>query len=172
MSSERDDWLTPYDILDRACSWMGSIDLDPCSDGSHVPARVHYTKEMNGLVQSWVRPDGLPSMVFMNPPYNKRQDQRKFVRKVLDEFDQGHIVHATLLLAARTDTQWHSWLARFPRCYVRGRLKFLDPHTEKPMENGAPFPSVVFGLTRANYRHQLFEAAFRPLGDVFELFRP
>ena len=60
-----DDWYTPPDIFDA----LGLIfDLDPCSPGPArwVPARKIYTKEDDGLVQSW------SGTVFMNPPFGRR----------------------------------------------------------------------------------------------------
>jgi len=162
--SERDDWLTPVDILERAQLWMGSIFLDPCADvGGHVPARRHYTKEDDGLAQPWC------GNVFMNPPYNRHQDQRKFVVKFLEEWIAGRVGRATLLLAARTDTAWHRLLNPFPRCYVYGRLKFLNPVTHKEI-GPAPFPSVVFAASSRPEDYDEFYACFRQIGGVFRLY--
>ena len=74
-----DDWHTPLEIFDA----LGlRFDLDPCTptDRTHyyVPADRHYTKEDDGLVQSW------HGLVFMNPPFSTRYGHLPWLRKFFD----------------------------------------------------------------------------------------
>lgn len=60
-----DDRYTPRWLVDLAASVMGEIDLDPCAEPEkRVPATTHFTKEVDGLEQSW------KGRVFLNPPYS------------------------------------------------------------------------------------------------------
>lgn len=60
-----DDYYTPKWLFDA----LGiTFDLDPCSPGhglSNVPARHIYTKDDDGLTQTW------HGNVFMNPPFSQ-----------------------------------------------------------------------------------------------------
>jgi phage N-6-adenine-methyltransferase len=173
MSSAKDDWLTPPCIWKRAQQVMGGIDLDPCSNEGepNIPALIHFTKEDDGLSHPWYGP-GLqnalqaqlnPCTVFVNPPYNRSGDQGRFVRKLIWEMQQGHVSQAIVLIAARTDTRWFRLLVNYPRCFIWGRLKFLDAVTREEI-GPATFPSVVFGL---GVDVGLFEWVYRDIGDTF-----
>jgi DNA N-6-adenine-methyltransferase (Dam) len=62
---QSDDWYTPPEIFEALPL---EFDLDPCSPGpAHwVPARQVFTKQDDGLAQSW------SGLVFMNPPFGGR----------------------------------------------------------------------------------------------------
>lgn len=174
MRSDRSDWLTPQLVWHPAQEMMDGIDLDPCSDSrdsGNIPATVHYTAAMDGLSQCWLVPSGRgtelrPSKVFMNPPYDRRQTHARFVCKLLDECDVGHVEMAVLLLAARTDTRWYRALARFPRVHVAGRLKFLQPSGK--ILYPAPFPSAIFGVGVSESKLHRY---FGHLGDTLVVVR-
>lgn len=154
-SSKTDQWYTPPEFVGRVARALGEIDLDPCADdGKDVPAATHFTKADDGLVREWF------GRVFMNPPYgNNGGGIEPFVRKLVEEFEAGRVVEAVALVPAKTDTRWFALLDPYPRCFVRGRLKFSGH------ENSAPFPSaaVYMGPDKAG-----FLAAFADLGTVFE----
>lgn len=155
MSSKSTNERTPDQIIERAILTMGAIDLDPCSDNvlsPNVPAGAHFTEANDALTKDWF------GRVYMNPPYGRQIDE--WVAKLVAEFFAGKVTQAVALLPARTDTRWMARLREFPRCYVRGRLKFKN-HT-----SGAPFPSVVVYLGSG---HRSFIKAFAPLGDVYWL---
>ena len=174
MTRKSYDELTPDHILDRAIRTMGGIDLDPCAEpilvqrvgpgeertgaSFNVPAKVHYTRQEDGLAQDW-SVDGKPSRVYMNPPYGR--DIKLWIEKLLEEVKAGHVEQAVCLLPARTDTRWMRLLAPYARCYISGRLKF------KGHDNSAPFPSVVVYV--ADSGHQSFLKAYGDLGDCYWL---
>lgn len=103
----------------------------------------------------------------MNPPYGRSADDGRtvadWVRKLIAEHETGRVIEAVALLPARTDTSWFHDLRDYPRCFLRGRLRFSGS------EQGAPFPSMAVYLGPTLER---FARAFAPLGDTFLRFEP
>jgi phage N-6-adenine-methyltransferase len=127
LSSKTDDWSTPPDLYEELNNEF-HFTLDPCADDTNHKTERYFTKEMDGLAQSW---DG--ETVFMNPPYGRMM--WKWVIKA--SRTRGTVV---CLLPARTDSMWwHDYV--LPKAaeirYIRGRLKFGGK------SEGAPFPSAV-----------------------------
>jgi hypothetical protein len=147
------EWYTPDHIVERARKVLSEIDLDPASSAEAnktVKAATYYDIERNGLLQEW------KGKTYMNPPYGEAIG--KWVEKLCDEFEAGHISEAVALLPARTDTQWMRRLAKHPRCFVWGRLNFSNS------DNSATFPSIVIYL---GSRVADFHAAFSDVGDIY-----
>ena len=154
-TSNSPEWHTPPHIIERTIPVMGAIDLDPCSNSHqcpNVPATLHYTQEDDGLVQDW------HGRVYMNPPYGRVIGL--WIDKLVKEYQARRVTQAIALLPARTDTRWMARLRSFPRCFLRGRLKFSG------CENSAPFPSVVMAL---GCDLEAFVVAFGDIGDVCRL---
>ena len=111
-----DDWYTPPFIFEA----LGlTFDLDPCSPGPDhwVPARKIYTKDDDGLSKPW---DGL---VFMNPPFGKREGHVRWLTKFFDHANGIGIVRAY------TSSGW--WHKHMPRAdallFPHGKTKFIRP---------------------------------------------
>lgn len=51
-SSKTDDWATPQEFFDKLNEEF-CFDLDPCADKHNHKCETYFTKEMNGLEQSW-----------------------------------------------------------------------------------------------------------------------
>ncbi len=98
----------------------------------------------------------------MNPPYGDGID--KWAEKLRAEFESGHVTRALALVPARTDTAWFHHLRTFPRCFLRGRLKFSG--TGGGNLNSAPFPSALIAL---GISAQELQTAFGEIGDVYVL---
>jgi hypothetical protein len=160
-SSESNEWYTPGYVIDLARQVMGDIDLDPASSREAnltVKAGEIFSEETNGLVQSWF------GRVWLNPPYG--DDAGKFVNKLVEEYELGHVDEALLLVAARTDTQWFRRLRKYPRCFLFGRIKFIDGLTGKAAESaGFPSMAVYFGDDLPK-----FAQVFKEFGDVYTLW--
>jgi len=156
-TSDSEEWYTPNEVVDAALTFFGTIDLDPCSNSKEspsIPAKNHYTKEDNGLAHEW------RGTVYMNPPYGRVI--AKWVEKAASEYECGNVTGALLLVPARTDTAWMARVRQYPRCYVRGRLKFSNS------SDAAPFPSCVIYLGDDVAG---FYDAFYPIGDVYQIFK-
>jgi site-specific DNA-methyltransferase (adenine-specific) len=130
MSSNTPEWATPqwlFDVLDSIYHFT----LDPCSAHENAKCRKHYTREDDGLLQSW---EG--ETVFINPPYGK--EIVLWVKKCFQESGSGRGCKVALL-PARTDTRWfHNYVyGRAEIYFIKGRLKFGDGR------GSAPFPSMI-----------------------------
>ena len=127
-SSETDQWGTPIDLfqeLDRRWNFT----LDVCADESNHKVDRYFTREDDGLAQTWA-----PEVCWMNPPYGR--EISAWMRKAHAESLKGATV--VCLVPARTDTAWwHDYAMRGRIEFLRGRLKFGDA------KNSAPFPSAL-----------------------------
>jgi DNA N-6-adenine-methyltransferase (Dam) len=150
-SSESGEWYTPPPIFELAVATLGEVDLDPCwHPVSPVRARTKYTAQDNGLAQGWA------GRVYLNPPYGRAIEQ--WVGKPDAEYDTGAVSEAIALVPARVGTAWFRRRDRFPRCFVYGRLTFVNA------QNSAPFPSAIPYLGKNVGR---FVEAFATVGSIF-----
>lgn len=160
-SSASSEWLTPPKVLERVVAAVGPIDLDPCSDeGFNVEAARHFTFREDGLDREWGGEES-PVSVYMNPPYG--DGIGRWVDKLLSEYESGRVRQAVALLPSRTDTRWFAKLAAYPRCFIRGRIRFSGT------DSGAPFPSAAFYI---GDDPESFSESFRELGDIYVLSIP
>lgn len=151
-SSKTDNWATPqafFDELNREFNFT----LDPCADDTNHKCAKYYTKEDNGLTQSWDN-----EIVFCNPPYGR--EIKHWVKKA-SETAGGVVV---MLIPARTDTTYfHDYIYNKAEIrFIRGRLifgtddywkwvweqKLIDGKPNKlykkyGKKNSAPFPSMI-----------------------------
>lgn len=128
-SSKTHEWETPqhfFDILNDEFHFT----LDPCSTHMNAKCEKHYTREEDGLRQSWTG-----ETVFCNPPYGR--ELPAWIEKAAKSAGSGTIV--VMLLPARTDTKaFHKYIYNKAEIrFIRGRLKFGNA------KNAAPFPSMV-----------------------------
>lgn len=129
-SSKTDNWETPPEVfkdLDNEFKFT----LDPCASKENHKCAKYFTKEDNGLVQSW---GGYK--VFCNPPYGRTI--AAWVEKAYIESKKENTL-VVMLLPARTDTRWfHEFIYhKFEIRFIKGRLKFGGS------KNSAPFPSMI-----------------------------
>ena len=101
-SHKKNDWETPqwlYEYLNKIYNFT----LDPCATIESAKCSTFFTKEDNGLNQSWAN-----HTVFMNPPYGK--EIGNWIKKAYNE----HILHnitIVCLIPARTDTKYfHNYI--------------------------------------------------------------
>jgi len=141
-SSKTPEWYTPESQVKLALRAMGveRFDLDPCSPtqtggGTYVPAKVYYTKELDGLAQQW------HGTVWMNPPYGR--EIVMWTTKLCQEYSAGRVTEAVALVPSRSDTNWFQNTLSVSGClvFIAGRIKFISPDGIK---SSATFPSTVF----------------------------
>lgn len=115
MTSNREDWETPQALFNEL-DMRYHFTLDPASTHENAKCEKHYTKEENGLIQSW---EG--ETVFCNPPYGRNIGE--WVKKCAEESSRAKVV---MLIPARTDTAYfHDYIYRKAKVtFLRGRLKF------------------------------------------------
>ena len=131
-SSNTNEWATPQAFFDGLNKEFG-FTLDACATPQNAKCARYFTREDNGLTQSW---DG--EIVFCNPPYGR--EIGKWIKKAYDEtLYGGGAKLVVMLIPARTDTAYfHEYIyERHEIRFVRGRLHFNES------KSGAPFPSMV-----------------------------
>lgn len=137
-SSKTDLWSTPQDLFDELNEEF-HFTLDPCADETNHKCEKYYTKEQDGLEQTWVN-----ETVFCNPPYGK--EIGKWVEKCYLSAKAYTNTICVMLIPARTDTKWfHNYIYNNTNAEVRflkGRLKFGGA------KNSAPFPSMIVVFRR------------------------
>jgi DNA N-6-adenine-methyltransferase (Dam) len=113
---QSDEWYTPPEIFQALTI---EFDLDPCSPGvGHwVPAKSIFTKQDDGLRQTW------RGTVFMNPPFGGRMGHVPWLRKFLCHGNGIAIVRAY------TSSSWfHDWAVKADAMlFPRGKTKFIRP---------------------------------------------
>lgn len=139
----------------------GSIGLDPCTTATNrTHAEFFYTKELNGLINSWNVPSTTKS-VFLNPPYSKsggKGNQELFLTKFWEEFQSEAFTEAITLTLIGTlcNKGTGAVLDRADALAFPGRINFVDAEN-RPIGSGN--------------RHDLVFAYYGPSCDHFrEIF--
>ena len=128
-TSNTPEWETPQLFFDKLNKEF-HFTLDPCAIKENAKCKKFFTKEEDGLKESWKG-----EVVFMNPPYGR--EIGKWLKKAYDESYKWGII-VVCLVPARTDTAWwHDYCMYGEIRFVRGRLKFGKSN------NSAPFPSAI-----------------------------
>lgn len=129
-----DEWRTPYKIIDKARSVMGSIDCDPATSeyaNRYIQAPQYYTCDKSGLRLStpW------QGNVFLNPPYSMPLIQ-EFINRAMFHSQHGNTSQSVILVNSCTDTKWFQALVGYTRMgdgiimFTRKRISFLLPCEE------------------------------------------
>ena len=122
------EWNTPDSIYDPLNKEFG-FNLDVCATSENTKCGRFYTKEDNGLLQSWF------GICWMNPPYGR--ELAKWIYKAAKEQKNG--VTTVALIPARTNTGWWHDII-MPKAeirFIRGRPKFGNA------KEGLPWPMAV-----------------------------
>ena len=128
-SSETIEWPTPIEFFEKLNSEF-SFTLDPCSTHENAKCIKHFTRDDDGLSQSWN-----DETVFMNPPYGR--EISKWMKKAFDSCNQSGAT-VVCLVPSRTDTKWwHEYAIHGEIRFIKGRLKFGG------CKDNAPFPSAL-----------------------------
>ena len=127
-SSATDEWPTPRWLFDALHAEF-RFSLDPCATGANAKCARFFTREEDGLNQSWEN-----ETVFMNPPYGRTIGL--WMGKAFEASRAGSTV--VCLVPARTDSRWwHSFAMRGEIRLLQGRLRFEGG------KHSAPFPSAI-----------------------------
>jgi phage N-6-adenine-methyltransferase len=156
--SESVEWPTSQADFDELNAEF-HFTLDPCATHENAKCERYFTKEDDGLAQSWAG-----EAVFMNPPYGR--EIARWVKKAHESAQEGATVVG--LIPARPDTRyWHDYIANAAEVrFLRGRLRFGDGRYP------APFPSAIVVWTpqsvtrRCNCGRALRKRAARYCSDA------
>ena len=79
LSTGKDEWETPLDFFNQLDSEF-HFTLDPCCTEKNAKCKKFYTKDDDGLKQTWKG-----EVVFINPPYSKKtkliRDKKRGLKK-------------------------------------------------------------------------------------------
>lgn len=128
-TSKTVEWETPQELFDQI-NHIYNFTIDVCANEQNHKCDRFYTKEQDGLAQSWKG-----EKVWCNPPYGR--EIADWVRKAYECADKNTII--VMLVPARTDTKWFHKYAKNKAQVIlmNGRLKFGG------MDKTAPFPSML-----------------------------
>lgn len=130
------EWYTPSRYIEAAREVMGGIDLDPAScelANQTVKATRFYTAQDNGLAQEWYGnvwlnpPFGTTKTPFDGPAWQGTSTARLFIRKLLEEYEQGKIDQAVLLAKADPKQNWFHLLWAHLICFAYDNVYFNRP---------------------------------------------
>ena len=131
------NWETPDSIfvpLDNEFHFT----LDVCATPDNAKCRQYFTRDDDGLAQSW------HGTCWMNPPFG---EQGKWAKKAFEESLRGIVTVG--LLPARTNTNWwHKYCMGYEIRFIRGRPKFKGAKYGLPQ----PLAIVVFGHCGSGYK--------------------
>lgn len=138
-SSESNEWYTPTSYVDAARELMGCIDVDPAScdlANQTIKAARYYTKEDNGLMQSW------QGKVWLNPPYGVDSgisNQEVWSHQLIERYKAGLVSEAVLLVNANTEAKWFQPLYEYLICFTNHRIRFynIDGISSQPTQGNA-----------------------------------
>lgn len=135
------EWETPDSIFGPLDSEF-RFTLDAAASDENYKCDKHFTKEQDGLSQSWKG-----ETVWLNPPYDVKS-LSAFTEKVLHEAKTNNVT-TVMLVPVKSDQQWFHdlWDLRGnvdKKCndwiefrWIRGRVSFVGA------PNSCTFPSVV-----------------------------
>lgn len=150
-----DTLLHPQQILERAISVLGAVDLDVYSLLPNSPARHIFTPRQDGLHQEW------RGRVWLHGVPGRSLD--RWIDKLCDSYesDEGTVTSAIALLPARLNTVWWLRLAKYPFCAVQNGVATLKADgSVARMSN--PAAVVYWGPQLAR-----FASVFGELGPVY-----
>lgn len=102
---DSDEWGTPPDLIDRLISGLDHerFALDPASGAEPKPiADIRYTKEDNGLAQSWL----VDGPIFLNPPYSDPYVWIERLANAVNPKQANHPDFGMAILRLDTSTAW------------------------------------------------------------------
>lgn len=134
-SDSSDDYATPTWLWRKLAHPLEGFDVDPASGAESTPiAETRYTKEDDGLSQSW------HGDVWLNPPFGDRPStgkggRERWLEKARQEANRPEVRTVTVLLPVDTSTRWfHEHVVEAPvLCLMDGRIEFEG---EKPEDTG------------------------------------
>ena len=161
VASDSNEWYTPENYVKTVKEVLGTIDLDPAScelANKFIKAGKFFTQEDDGLRHKWF------GSVFLNPPYGDLGP--KFVAKLLEEYEAGHVKEAILLVNSHcTDSKWFKPLFDYVLCFTDHRSRFWNADgVGTGPTHGSVF--VYLGL-----KPDVFAARFKQYGAIVQTYQ-
>lgn len=137
-SAKSVEYETPQAFFD-ALDVEFHFTLDVAASIENAKCLVFYTRDQDGLSQSWT------GTCWCNPPYGR--DLPRWIRKAVESARAG--TTTVMLIPARTNTNWWHDLVMVHGVvrFVRGRLRFNGGR------HGLPFPLAVVVIQKSGGLH-------------------
>jgi phage N-6-adenine-methyltransferase len=142
-STGNGEWETPEDFF-QAVNKIYNFNLDPAATDLNAKCDLYFTKEQDGLNQSWQ-----DKRVWINPPYGRGVVDPWVKRAYYSVMEWNEAEFAVMLLPARTDTNWfHGYIydaflnKNADIRFIKGRVNFVGG------KSGSTFPSMLVLFTR------------------------
>jgi|ERR1700730_5018060 len=156
-SGDSDQYRREY--IKAAVAVLGAIDLDPASRPAAnelVGASESYSITDDGVTRSW------GGRIWLNPP-DAPQLRAQFCARLVQEYANGTVIAACVLVNNATETRWFQRLAAASSaiCFPRGRARSWHPDKpSSPLQGQAIF---YLGDKVGDFRRE-----FSPFGLVME----
>ena len=124
-TEDNDEVATSPELWRPIKERVGGFDLDPAAGAEPTPiAEERYTKEDDGLAQSW------HGNVWLNPPFS---DKTPWYRKLVSELNAGRVERAVAVAPVDPSCNWfHEWYSRADVvCFLDGRNWYIG-HGDSP----------------------------------------
>jgi hypothetical protein len=177
-SSKADDWGTPVSILNPVRTVLGQIDLDPASSveaNKLVQARRILTKEDDSLTNFHLWGTS-PITAWLNPPGSAKTNvsptrsmSAAYWWRLMQLREKGLLKHAIFLgfsLSICKTTQGLNVpsVNKFPVCFLRDRIKFIDP---RDANKKAPTnDNIMVYVPGTTDRTDKFCEVFEEMGEI------
>lgn len=135
-TSESVEHGTPQDLFDFLNRSFGPFTLDAAATEENAKCDVYYTKEHNGLIQSWSG-----QKVFVNPPYGKGVVEQ-WLGKM--KFEAIYGVEIVALLKSVTGNRWFHQLWKYVN--VLGSIEKIDGEYKKRLLFSKPALHKKFSM--------------------------
>ena len=144
------EWYSPPELIERARTVMGGIDLDPASCALAqrvVKARTWFDAKRDGLKQRWT------GNVWLNPPFCRGLIDQ-FIEKLLAE--RRNFSQAIVVVHSRTDANWFQRLGG-----LAGAIAFPKGHIKFYNETDCRYPGIYgHAIAYVGERQDAFADAF------------
>jgi phage N-6-adenine-methyltransferase len=148
-----DEWATPQVLFDKLDAEF-CFRLDVCATDENAKCAIYWTKEDNGLEQSWTA--SAEGSVWMNPPYGREIE--KWMNKAYETSLAGDTVVA--LIPNRSNAPWwHEYVMK------ANEIRFIKHKVSFEGEaEGVPFWGSVIAVFRpfGSYRPPLVTTYLQP----------
>jgi phage N-6-adenine-methyltransferase len=162
------NWGTPRAVFQWAEKHWGPHTLDAAADADNTLCPLYYDQRTNGLTGSWVKPNGKPHTVWLNPPFFQIADWVARVERAVTVEKCA----VTMLLPAAFETGWFNTIKAFGQVVVlRPRIKYVFPQVPKDRDgdaipesewpkgiNGPPIASMLVRFLPSNLTRERGES--------------
>jgi len=138
--SIKQDWNTPRILFDKLNQEF-NFEYDLAANAENALCKRFYSKESNGLKQSW------GGVCWLNPPYGDKSSKMvDWIKKSYNDSQANPNLTVVMLIPARTNTKWfHNYCMKAAEIrFICGRPKFGDS------KHGLPQPLILLVFKKSD----------------------